>query len=167
MIEPPCKHDPLKTIKHGIRYNKNNQVQKYMCTQCFKKFSFGVNKKKILTKGLLEFCVTKYSKGVSLRRIEKLVMKKFHIKINHGSILKWVNIETDLFKISPYHKKLLLFEKQKAEAKIKRLLKDKELFKIRYEKIELKIAQFLFRLEKIDKKLKEDSETTMNELEKE
>jgi len=167
MIKPPCSHDPLKTIKYGIRYNKNSQVQKYICTQCFKKFSFGVQKKKILTKGLLDFCITKYSKGVSLRTIEKLVLKKFKVKVTHGTILHWMNLETDIFKPSPFHKKLILFEKQKIEAKIKRLLKEKEYIKTKHETMELEIEKAVFRLDQIDKKIKEQVENSMTTIEDE
>jgi len=123
MIKPPCNHDPLKAIKNGIRRNKNANVQRYMCTICFTKFSFGQQKLKFLNPKILIFVISEFKKGKSFRKIANLCKKEFSIKVSHNSIRNWLRKDPTMFDYSPYHEKLVKLQKEKLNIKIQRLRK--------------------------------------------
>ena len=120
MIDPPCKHDPLKIIKNGLRHNKTGDVQKYICTVCFKKFSFGPQKQKLLNKEILVFILKEFGNGVSSRKIAKLCKERFNITTSYSSILNWVHKDPSMFDRSPYQENLIKLQRLKLDSRIMR-----------------------------------------------
>ena len=89
-----CRSDKL--IKHGIRKNKYNLNQVYLCKSCGKfitnytgdsdLFKNKTYQKEIIIEALKKFC-----DGYSYDKIANLIEEKHKYKISKSTIYRWVN----------------------------------------------------------------------------
>jgi putative transposase len=77
--------------RHGIRYNKTGEKQRYRCKDCGKRFvvNDGFSKMKY-TPEIITQALDLYFKGLSLRKVQDHFEQFFSLKIHHTTILKWI-----------------------------------------------------------------------------
>lgn len=98
---PICNLDD-KVVRDGLRFNKNEPVQRYYCKRCKKRFAERVtgfkgmkNKAEIVTSSLDLFY-----RGLSLRQIAQHLETSHQVKISYGTVYFWIKKYVDL--ISQY-----------------------------------------------------------------
>jgi len=91
---PQCQS--INITKHGIRHNKNYDLQRFSCKDCKKRFSFNlgfegmtVNPKTVTSAMQLYFT------GESLRNVQKF-LKLQGVNVVHSTIYKWIKKYTKL-----------------------------------------------------------------------
>lgn len=101
---PDC--ESTNFVKHGIRHNKNYDLQRYFCHECNKWFSFnlGFNGIKANPKAVTS-ALQLYFTGESLRNVQKFLRLQ-GIEVSHQTIYNWIKkyiglMEKYLDKITP------------------------------------------------------------------
>ena len=80
-----------KIVKDGVRHNKKEDSQKYLCRECSYRFVINIgfeNCKK--DPKLICACIDLYFKGVSLRKVSDHVKQFYGVKVSDVSVLRWV-----------------------------------------------------------------------------
>jgi putative transposase len=77
--------------KHGMRYNKGEEKQRYRCKECGKRFilSDGFSKTKYTPEQITQ-ALDLYFKGLSLRKVQDHFGQFYSLKIHHTTVLKWI-----------------------------------------------------------------------------
>ncbi|MBI5146470.1 MAG: DDE-type integrase/transposase/recombinase [Thaumarchaeota archaeon] len=91
---PDCQG--VNFVKHGIRHNKNYDLQRYFCNDCNKWFSFnlGFNGIKVNPKAVTS-ALQLYFTGESLRNVQKFLRLQ-GIEVSHQTIYNWIKKYTGL-----------------------------------------------------------------------
>lgn len=91
---PDC--ESTNFVKHGIRHNKNYDLQRYFCTDCKKWFSFnlGFNGIKVNPKAVTS-ALQLYFTGESLRNVQKFLRLQ-GVEVSHQTIYNWIKKYTKL-----------------------------------------------------------------------
>ncbi len=77
-------------VKRGVRKNKYGSLQRYMCKDCGKKFSFNIGFEKMkATPQVITSAMQLYFTGTSYRNVAKF-LKLQGIKVSHVAVYKWV-----------------------------------------------------------------------------
>jgi len=87
-------------IKQGIRRNKMENAQRFLCKGCGYKFvvkESGFHKMKNQPK-IVTLALDLYFKGISYRKIVDHLKQFYGIKVSHVAIIKWVRKYTQLMK---------------------------------------------------------------------
>lgn len=89
-----CKSKEIR--KYGIRYNKNYDIQRYVCQACHKTFSvnIGFEKMKHSPKGITT-AMQLYFSGESLRNVSKS-LRLLGMNVTHQTIYNWIKKYTEL-----------------------------------------------------------------------
>jgi len=85
---PQCHSE--KIVKHGIRHNKNFELQRYSCKDCKKRFTFNLGFEKItVNPKIVTSALQLYFTGESLRSVQKF-LKLQGVNVVHSTIYKWI-----------------------------------------------------------------------------
>ena len=77
-------------VKRGVRKNKYGNLQRYICKDCGKKFSFNIGFEKMrATPQVITSAMQLYFTGTSFRNVSKFLRLQ-GIKVSHVSVYKWV-----------------------------------------------------------------------------
>ena len=129
-------------IKNGLRKNKYETKQIYLCKKCNK--TFFLEKRNIKNKTykpiVIYSALNLYNRGYSLRKISKEINRRYKVKTNKSTIHNWIFEYKKLCPIIKYNKEI-------------RKNKEKLILKKRFEHINLEYEYMLhfFKLEKIVK----------------
>jgi len=93
---PQCQSS--KIVKHGIRHNKNYDLQRFSCKDCKNRFSFnlGFEKMKVSPK-IITSAMQLYFTGESLRNVQKFI-KLQGVTVSHQTVYNWIKKYTKLMK---------------------------------------------------------------------
>ena len=93
---PRCDSENIR--KHGIRHNKNYDLQRYSCKDCKNRFSFnlGFERMKVDSK-IITSALQLYFTGESLRNVQKFLRLQ-GIEVAHSTVYKWIKKYTNLMK---------------------------------------------------------------------
>lgn len=85
---PQCHSNQI--VKHGIRHNKNYDLQRYSCRDCNKRFSFnlGFERMKVNPK-IITSSIQLYFTGESLRNVQKFIRLQ-GVNISHQTVFNWI-----------------------------------------------------------------------------
>ena len=91
---PDCQSSNF--VKHGIRHNKNYDLQRYFCNDCKKWFSFnlGFNGIKVNPKAVTS-ALQLYFTGESLRNVQKFLRLQ-GVEVTHQTVYNWITKYTNL-----------------------------------------------------------------------
>ncbi len=92
-----CPHcESINYVKHGIKRNKHNNLQRYYCNDCKKWFTFnlGFNGIKVNPK-IVTSALQLYFTGESLRGVQKFLRLQ-GVEVSHQSIYNWIKKYTKL-----------------------------------------------------------------------
>lgn len=91
---PDCQSSNF--VKHGIRHNKNYDLQRYFCNDCKKWFSFnlGFNGIKVNPK-VVTSALQLYFTNESLRNVQKFLRLQ-GVEVSHQTIYNWIKKYTGL-----------------------------------------------------------------------
>lgn len=79
-----------KIVKRGVRKNKYGDLQRYMCKDCGKKFSFNIGFEKMkATPQVITSAMQLYFTGTSYRNVAKFLRLQ-GVKVSHVAVYKWV-----------------------------------------------------------------------------
>ncbi len=91
---PDCKSSNF--VKHGIRHNKNYDLQRYFCHDCSKWFSFNLGFSGIKANPkVVTSAMQLYFTGESLRNVQKFLRLQ-GVEVSHQTIYNWINKYTGL-----------------------------------------------------------------------
>jgi transposase-like protein len=77
-------------VKRGIRHNKYGDVQRYLCKDCGKKFSFNIGFEKMkATPQVITSAMQLYFTGTSYRNVSKFLRLQ-GVKVSHVAVYNWV-----------------------------------------------------------------------------
>ncbi len=103
----PCRYcNSDKIVKKAVRCNKQNNIQRYLCKDCGKRFSFNIGFDRMhLSPQIVTSALQLYFTGESFRNVQKF-LKLQGVKMSHVAIYKWIKkyvtlMETYLARITP------------------------------------------------------------------
>ncbi len=77
-------------VKKAIRHNKNNDIQRYLCKECGKRFSFNIGFDKMhASPQAITSAIQLYFTGESFRNIKQF-LKLQGVNISHVTVYKWL-----------------------------------------------------------------------------
>lgn len=83
-------------VKHGIRRNKNYDIQRYYCHDCKKWFSFNLGFEKMrATPKAITSAMQLYFTGESLRNVQKFLRLQ-GVEVSHQTVYNWIKKYTNL-----------------------------------------------------------------------
>ena len=89
----------VKIVKHGIRHNKNYDLQRYSCRDCNNRFSFNLGFEKMsVNPKVITSAMQLYFTGESLRNVQKFIRLQ-GVKVSHQTVYNWIKKYTDLMKL--------------------------------------------------------------------
>lgn len=87
-----------KIVKHGIRHNKNYDLQRYSCKDCNNRFSFNLGFEKMsVNPKIITSAMQLYFTGESLRNVQKFI-KLQGVNVAHSTVYQWIKKYTQLMK---------------------------------------------------------------------
>jgi len=87
-----------KIVKHGIRHNKNYDLQRYSCRDCKNRFSFNLGFEKMsVSPKIITSSMQLYFTGESLRNVQKFIQLQ-GVKVSHQTVYNWIQKYTNLMK---------------------------------------------------------------------
>ncbi len=93
---PRCQSS--KIVKHGIRHNKNYDLQRFSCKDCKNRFSFNLGFEKMsVNPKIITSAMQLYFTGESLRNVQKFI-KLQGVNVAHSTVYKWIKKYTELMK---------------------------------------------------------------------
>jgi len=96
-----CRHcGSTNFVKRGHRKNKNHKVQRFGCKNCNHRFVLdedGFQKMRYKPE-LVTLTLDLYFKGLSLRKITDHLTQFYRLKINHTTILRWIQKYVQIMK---------------------------------------------------------------------
>src|SRR6185312_13594431 len=101
-----CYCNSENIVKKAIRHNKNGDIQRYLCKECGKRFSFNIGFDKMhATPQMITSAIQLYFTGESFRNIKNF-LKLQGVNISHVTVYKWLGkyrslMNTYLEKIKP------------------------------------------------------------------
>jgi putative transposase len=86
-----CRHcNSNNVVKKAIRHNKNNDVQRYLCKDCGKRFSFNIGFDKMhASPQMITTSIQLYFTGESFRNIKQF-LKLQGVDVSHVTAYKWL-----------------------------------------------------------------------------
>lgn len=91
---PLCQS--IRIVKHGIRHNKNYDLQRYSCLDCQKRFSFNLGFEKMrASPKTITSAMQLYFTGESLRNVQKFLRLQ-GVNISHKTVYVWIKKYTKL-----------------------------------------------------------------------
>lgn len=88
-----------KIVKHGIRHNKNYDLQRFSCRDCNNRFSFNLGFEKMsVNPKVITSSMQLYFTGESLRNVQKFIQLQ-GVKVSHQTVYNWIKKYTDLMKL--------------------------------------------------------------------
>ncbi|MFB5620435.1 MAG: transposase, partial [Nitrosopumilus sp.] len=94
---PSCQSTEI--VKHGIRHNRNYDLQRYSCKSCSKRFSFNLGFEKLsVSPKVVTSAMQLYFTGESLRNVQKFIRLQ-GVNVAHSTVYKWIKKYTELMKI--------------------------------------------------------------------
>jgi transposase-like protein len=94
---PQCLSSNI--VKHGIRHNKNYDLQRFSCKDCKNRFSFNLGFEKMsVNPKVITSAMQLYFTGESLRNVQKFI-KLQGVNISHQTVYNWIKKYTDLMKM--------------------------------------------------------------------
>lgn len=94
---PSCQSS--KIVKHGIRHNKNYDLQRFSCKNCNNRFSFNLGFEKMsVNPKVITSAMQLYFTGESLRNVQKFIRLQ-GVKVSHQTVYNWIKKYTDLMKL--------------------------------------------------------------------
>jgi putative transposase len=83
-----CKSENI--VKKAIRHNKNNDIHRYLCKECGKRFSFNIGFDKMhASPQAITSAIQLYFTGESFRNIKQF-LKLQGVNISHVTVYKWL-----------------------------------------------------------------------------
>jgi putative transposase len=77
-------------VKKAIRHNKDGDIQRYLCKECGKRFSFNIGFEKMhATPQMITSAIQLYFTGESFRNIKQF-LKLQGVKVSHVTVYKWL-----------------------------------------------------------------------------
>ncbi|CAD6513298.1 transposase [metagenome] len=93
---PQCLSSNI--VKHGIRHNKNYDLQRYSCRDCNNRFSFNLGFEKMsVNPKVITSAMQLYFTGESLRNVQKFIQLQ-GVNVAHSTVYKWIKKYTNLMK---------------------------------------------------------------------
>lgn len=93
---PQCKSE--KIVKHGIRHNKNGDIQRFSCKGCKNRFIVNLGFEKMgATPQSITSAMQLYFTGESLRSVQKFLQLQ-GVYVSHMTIYNWIAKYTKLMK---------------------------------------------------------------------
>lgn len=87
-ICPQCRSD--KIVKHGIRHNKNYNLQRFSCKDCKKRFTVNLGFEGMkFSPQTITSAMQLYFTGESLRNVAKFLRLQ-GIEVSHKTVYKWI-----------------------------------------------------------------------------
>ena len=84
--------------KYGLRHNKSGDLQRYLCRDCHKKFSYNVGFEKMKhNPQAVTTAIQLYFSGISLRGTVRS-LKLMHTEVSHQTVYNWINKYITLMK---------------------------------------------------------------------
>lgn len=78
-------------VKHGIRHNKNYNLQRFTCSDCSRRFTVNIGFEKMrATPQVITGAMQLYFTGESLRNVQKFIQLQ-GLKVSHVAVYKWIN----------------------------------------------------------------------------
>lgn len=91
---PQCKS--FNIVKHGIRHNKNYDLQRYSCMDCKKRFSFNLGFERLkASPKTISSSMQLYFTGESLRNVQKFLRLQ-GVNVSHKTVYCWIKKYTKL-----------------------------------------------------------------------
>jgi transposase-like protein len=91
---PQCHSDNL--VKHGIRHNKNYDLQRFSCRNCKKRFSINLGFERMsVSPQVITSAMQLYFTGESLRGVQKFITLQ-GVNVAHSTVYKWIKKYTTL-----------------------------------------------------------------------
>ncbi|MFQ5788413.1 MAG: transposase [Thermodesulfobacteriota bacterium] len=91
---PNCQSANIR--KHGIRHNKNYDLQRFSCKDCKKRFSFNLGFEKLtVNPQAVTSALQLYFTGESLRGVQKFLRLQ-GVNVAHSTIYKWIKKYTKI-----------------------------------------------------------------------
>jgi putative transposase len=85
-----CYCNSENIVKKAIRHNKNGDIQRYLCKECGKRFSFNIGFDKMhATPQMITSAIQLYFTGESFRNIKNF-LKLQGVNISHVTVYKWL-----------------------------------------------------------------------------
>jgi transposase-like protein len=87
-----CRYcNSSKVVRKAIRYNKYGNIQRYLCKECGKRFSFNIGFEKMhATPQIITSAMQLYFTGESFRNVQKF-LKLQGISTSHMGVYNWIN----------------------------------------------------------------------------
>ena len=83
-------------VKKAIRRNKSHNIQRYMCKECGKRFSFNIGFERMhATPQMITSAIQLYFTGESFRNVKRFLELQ-GLKISHVAVYKWIGKYTRL-----------------------------------------------------------------------
>ncbi len=101
---PKCQSENI--VKHGIRHNKQYELQRYACKDCKSRFSFNLGFEKMRSSPkTITSAMQLYFTGESLRNVQKFLRLQ-GVNVSHKTVYVWIKkytglMESYLDKITP------------------------------------------------------------------
>lgn len=93
---PKCQSSNI--VKHGIRHNKNFDLQRYSCKDCHNRFSFNLGFEKMrASPQAITSAMQLYFSGESLRNVQQFLRLQ-GVKVSHQTVYNWIKKYTSLMK---------------------------------------------------------------------
>jgi len=89
-----CNNNSI--IKKGMRKNRLEKLQKYLCKTCNKTFTFKKLKHKTYPANVILNAISYYNLGYSLDKTEDIINKRYKIKISAKTVHNWLNEFKDI-----------------------------------------------------------------------
>jgi putative transposase len=85
----PCRYcNSENIVKKAIRHNKDGDIQRYLCKECGKRFSFNIGFEKMhATPQMITSAIQLYFTGESFRNIKQF-LKLQGVKVSHVTVYK-------------------------------------------------------------------------------
>lgn len=107
IISLACRYcNSENIVKKAIRHNKYNDIQRYLCKDCGKRFSFNIGFEKMrVTPQMITSAMQLYFTGESFRNVKQFLGLQ-GVKMSHVAVYKWIKkyiglMEQYLEKIKP------------------------------------------------------------------
>lgn len=91
---PQCHSENI--VRHGIRHNKNYDLQRFSCRNCKKRFSFNLGFERMsVNPKVITSAMQLYFTGESLRGVQKFITLQ-GVNVAHSTVYKWIKKYTTL-----------------------------------------------------------------------
>jgi len=86
---PQCQSDQI--VKHGIRHNKYEDIQRYSCRNCYRRFTINLGFERMhATPQIITSAMQLYFTGESFRNVQKFLRLQ-GVNVSHMGVYKWIS----------------------------------------------------------------------------